>query len=409
MKRILVVHFAGDFREAWQRLQRDGSERYYGHAYILGELERLHQAHGAAGYLSCLAPHYRETLPNGVTVMGADADPGRKLRQVVEQIEHFAPTHLIVHGPMQPLLRWALRQEFALACLFADSFAQHPLYRWLRFRRLPALLGDPRVAFVANHGVNAARGLVDLGVDAGKVIPWDFPHRNTPDHHAVKHAPGRLVPCLLYVGSLEPKKGVGDLIRAVAALAPDCPAHLDVVGAGQRQRFEDLAARIGVSERVRFHGLVPNAQVHEMMAQADAIVVPSRHAFPEGLPLTLYEALASRTPTIASDHPMFAGHLEHGTSAAIFPAGNVQALAQTIGEVLGNRALYAQLSQGSRLAWNHMQVAVKWGDLIDRWVSGQPEDIAWLAANSIGASDANGRAGTAGLKPKVPDAEMARK
>lgn len=383
MKRVLVVHFAGDFREAWRRLQHDGTERYYGHAYILSELDRLHTAHGAAGYLSCLAPDYCETLPSGVTVMGADADPARELGKVVRKIEDFAPTHLVLHGPMQPLLRWALRQHFALACLFADSFARHPIYRWLRFRKLPGLLNDSRIAFVANHGVNAARGLVALGVSPDKVIAWDFPHHNTPDKYSIKQGPGAWPHRLLYVGSLEPNKGVGDLIRAVAVLGPDYPVQIDIVGAGQLDRFMRLVARLGLGDQVVFHGLVPNSRVHKMMTDADAIVVPSRHAFPEGLPLTLYEALASRTPTIASDHPMFAGHLENGESAAIFPAGDAAALARVIRQVLEDRTLYARLSQGSRKAWDHMQVPVKWGDLIDRWVRGSCDDLAWLSASAI--------------------------
>jgi len=41
------------------------------------------------------------------------------------------------------------------------------------------------------------------------------------------------------------------------------------------------------------------------MRSADAIVIPSRHEYPEGLPLTIYEALAARTPIVASDHQCF--------------------------------------------------------------------------------------------------------
>jgi glycosyltransferase involved in cell wall biosynthesis len=121
----------------------------------------------------------------------------------------------------------------------------------------------------------------------------------------------------------------------------------------------------------------------EMMHASAAVIVPSRHAFPEGLPLTLYEALASRTPVIASDHPMFAGHIEHGHSALIFPAGRPETLARQIEAVLSDPALYTRLSQGAATAWHRMQIPVTWGEMIDRWMSERDEDRAWLADHTL--------------------------
>ena len=143
--------------------------------------------------------------------------------------------------------------------------------------------------------------------------------------------------------------------------------------------------RLGVADRVTFLGLVPNATVRERMRAADAVVVPSRHAFPEGLPLTMYEALTSRTPLIASDHPMFAGHLRDGESALLFPAGSVAGLADAISRLFDNATLYETLSRQSHLAWQRMQCPVKWGPLIERWVNDAPDDRAWLQAHSLAA------------------------
>lgn len=113
------------------------------------------------------------------------------------------------------------------------------------------------------------------------------------------------------------------------------------------------------------------------------MVVPSRHSFPEGLPLTLFEGLASRTPVIASDHPMFAGHLVDGESALIFPAGKVRALADAIQRLAGDPDLYAQVSLGSAAASARMQNPVKWGDMIDHWLRDTTENRAWLAGHRL--------------------------
>jgi glycosyltransferase involved in cell wall biosynthesis len=387
MKRLLILHFAGDFRAAWRRREAGGTETYSGHGYILDELARIAASHGDVGYLSCLAPPYHEKLPNGVTVLGAGVRPGVRPRTVLCRIREFAPTHLIVHGPMPRFIRWGLRRGLCTGVVFADSFATHPVYRWLRFGRLATLLNKPEITLVANHGMNAARGLVALGVDPAKVIAWDFPHPRTPDRFPVKSGVGGQPFQLLYVGSLERKKGIGDLLAAVARLSGTLDVQLRLVGSGQRERFAAMAKRLGITDRVEFMGVVANSEVPALMHAADAVAVPSRHEFPEGLPLTLFEALASRTPVVASDHPMFSGHLVDGASALVFPARDVAALARAVARLASDPELYARLSAGGEAAWYRMQVPVKWGEMIERWLSETPADRAWLADCAIGTAD----------------------
>lgn len=379
MKRPLIVHLAGDFRAAWALRAQHGDEAYYGHAYILDQLARLAATHGAAGYLSCLAPAYHETLPNGATVIGANARPDLQPAKVIAAIRAFAPTHVIVHGPMPNIIRWSLGQHLPTACLFADSFKMHPVERWLRHRGLTKLLNRPEIAFVGNHGINAARGLVEMGVQPAKVIPWDYPHVLTPSAFAPKPglAPGAPLN-LLYVGTTHRTKGTGDLIDAVARLAPHRDVHLTIIGEGKS--FTAHVARLNLQARVTFAGRVPNREIPARMHAADAVIIPSRHAYPEGLPLTLYEALASRTPVIASDHPMFAGHLIDGETALVFPAANPAALATAITRLADDPALYARVSHGAARAWAGMQLDTKWGDLIGHWLDG---DSDWLAAQSM--------------------------
>lgn len=384
MTRLLIVHYAGDYREADRLRRAEGREIYYGHGYVLDQLDRLRARHGEVGILCALAPDYWDVLPNGVTVIGADSNPDRNPAPVIALIERYAPTHLLIHGPMPALIRWALKRNMALGVVMADSFA-NPVWRWLRFRTLPALLRHPRVTLIANHGANAARALVAIGVDPARVLAWDFPHVRTPDLFPAKAAPAASPHQLLYVGSISAKKGVGDLLRAIALLKGRVDVRLRIAGAGRVDRFARMAHRLGIADRVAFLGLVPNGDIPAMMHDADAVIVPSRHSFPEGLPLTLYEALASRTPVIASDHPMFAGHLVHDESAIVFPASQPRALADAIEALLTDPARYARISHGAPSAWHRMQNPVKWGDMIDHWVNDAPADRQWLADHSVAA------------------------
>ncbi|MBX9732167.1 MAG: glycosyltransferase family 4 protein [Sphingomonas sp.] len=386
MTRVLIVQYAGDYRESDRLLREEGKEIYYGHGYVLEQLDAMRAAGHDVGFMCCLAPAYWDRLANGVTVIGADTNPDKDPKPVLRLIERYAPTHLIVQGPMPALIRWGLANKVALGVILADSFA-NPFYRLLRFRKLPALLGDPRITLVANHGANAARALVTLGVSAERVIAWDYPHLRTPDLFAPKQGPSGPPFRLFYAGAISTKKGVGDLVRAVALLRDRLDVELDIAGMGQRTRYERLVERLGLGQKVRFLGLVPNGEIPNLMNAADAVVVPSRHSFPEGLPLTLYEALASRTPVIASDHPMFAGHLVNGDSAVVYPAGRPRDLAEAIVELMTLPGLYELISAGGPAAWQRMQIPVKWGEMVRRWISGTPGDAAWLRAHTVAAGD----------------------
>ena len=337
---------------------------------------------GEAGILCCLSGHrYDEILPNGVRVLGMDANPDRRAREVVAQIARYDPTHLVVNGPMPALIRWGIRNRRQTACIFADSFNRGAVHRLLRYGRIAALLNAPRVQWVANHGRNACRSLIRIGVSPDKVIAWDWVHDDPPEAHPPRRYPGEQPKTLLFVGSLHETKGVGDVIDAIALLRKGgSQIRLAIAGAGMLDQFRERAFRRGVAEAVDFLGIISNQEVAERMRQAFAVVIPSRHEFPEGLPLTIYEALRARTPIIASDHPMFSGHLIDGRSAMVFPAGNVSVLAEQITALCDDQSLYEALSKAAPESWARMQIDVKWGDLLHHWLADQPEDRAWLKA-----------------------------
>ena len=122
------------------------------------------------------------------------------------------------------------------------------------------------------------------------------------------------------------------------------------------------------------------------MRRVDAVLVPSRPAYPEGLPLTIYEALCARTPIVASDHPMFAGHLVDRDSAMVFRAGDPRDFADAIQRVTDDPVAYRALSARSAATWRAMQLPVRWGDLIHRWLADTPEDRAWIAAHTLASN-----------------------
>ena len=104
------------------------------------------------------------------------------------------------------------------------------------------------------------------------------------------------------------------------------------------------------------------------MRSHDAVVVPSRWAYPEGLPMTLYEALCTRTPLITSDHPMFALKIRDGYNALVFPQRDPEALAKRIAELMRSPELYSRLSINSMGAADAYLCPLKYDQLITRFL-----------------------------------------
>jgi len=105
---------------------------------------------------------------------------------------------------------------------------------------------------------------------------------------------------IMSVGRLIPLKGVRYTIEAFAEFLKNGGAGvLDIYGTGLlKGSLANLAAKLGVSERVCFHGNVPNAQVLEALDRADVLVHSS---FREGGSWTILEAMAHGVPVVCQD------------------------------------------------------------------------------------------------------------
>ena len=130
---------------------------------------------------------------------------------------------------------------------------------------------------------------------------------------------------LLYVGQLVRGKGVQLLLRALAKTKTR--RRLDVVGTGNLEaKLRLLAERLGVRDRVTFHGFQPNPAA--FMAAARCVVVPSFWQEPYGL--VAAEAVALGRPVVA----FAVGGLPEACAggATLVPPGDVDALARALEE-----------------------------------------------------------------------------
>ena len=107
-------------------------------------------------------------------------------------------------------------------------------------------------------------------------------------------------PVIAYVGKLVPRKGVDTLIEAMGILAARSAGAPRLVMAGiggLREPLEQLAAELGVADRIIWLGKVPHDEVGWVMSAGDVFVLPS---LSEGLPTVVCEAMACGLPVVAT-------------------------------------------------------------------------------------------------------------
>ncbi|MDX2230675.1 MAG: glycosyltransferase family 4 protein [Leptolyngbyaceae cyanobacterium bins.349] len=389
-KRLLIVQYAGDYREAYYRLRQGGEETYYAQRYSVNlTLEYKNHCQEVGVLVLHTDEVYDEVLPDAIRAIGAGFKNNQiDNRQLLNLVSRFRPTHLVVCTPYPPLLQWAIRHRVRTLVVLADSFEQGGFKQQIKKYWLSRLLNNPWIDWVANHGINSAKSLQAIGVDPNRIIPWDWPAVVTPFAFEPKShiaTPDQIN--LLFAGAVQQSKGIGDVFKAISLLKRrGSQVWLKVAGEGQIEEFKRESQRLGIHENVEFLGLVPHQQVVHLMREADVVLVPSRHDYAEGLPMTIYEGLCSRSPIVASDHRMFDERLQHEVNALIFPAGDVVALADCIDRLYFSPTLYHQLSVASAAAWENLQITVKRGELIEHWLSDLPDDRRWLFEHRLSST-----------------------
>jgi glycosyltransferase involved in cell wall biosynthesis len=152
---------------------------------------------------------------------------------------------------------------------------------------------------------------------------------------------------VLFVGRLEPVKGVAILLEAMAKVRSRHPdAQLTIVGSGScRAELEAQAHGLGLTQISSFVGNKTQAEVADLLATADLLVLPS---FAEGLPVVLMEAMASGKPVIATRVAGVQELLEESVSGFAVPPGDAASLAQRIDQVLTNEVLSKKMGEAGR-------------------------------------------------------------
>jgi len=182
-----------------------------------------------------------------------------------------------------------------------------------------------------------------LGVDTVRIeiLPNGVPDPGNPNLYR-----SPLITELLFAGNLLPRKGLADLLAAMAqSRFRTRQWRLTIIGAGDAQALYAKADALGIGAHIHFLGWQPRALVTAALRHTDIFVLPS-HA--EGLPLVVLEALSLAVPVVCTKVGALPSWLDDRKNALLVPIGNPAALADAIATLITTPPLAASIGAGGR-------------------------------------------------------------
>lgn len=151
---------------------------------------------------------------------------------------------------------------------------------------------------------------------------------------------------IVFVGRLSAQKGIEAAIHALALMRRSIV--LDVIGDGpDRPALLELAARLGLADRILWRGHVRHTEIPALLARASALVAPF---VDEGLGLVAAEAQLCETPPVGFASGGLSDVIESDVTGVLVPAGDVAALSVALESIVADPQKRARLGRAGRLA-----------------------------------------------------------
>ncbi|HEX2016535.1 MAG TPA: glycosyltransferase [Solirubrobacteraceae bacterium] len=271
--------------------------------------------------------------------------PGRAARALVTVVlaaghartmRTLGVNHVHAHYATYPTLTaWVVRRLAGIPYTFTahahDIYVDQSLLE-VKVKEAEAVvtISDFNRGFLWPYGAGRARRVevVRYGIDVGR---FAYQERTLPADGPVR---------LLCVASLQEYKGHRYLIEALAQSPTLERVSVDLVGGGHLDgELRRLAAELGVGDRVRFHGALPEPRVLELLNASDGFVLPSIVAGDgqmEGLPNVLIEALAVGVPVVSTRISGIPELIRDGDTGLLAEAADAGSLARALERLLAD-------------------------------------------------------------------------
>ena len=170
---------------------------------------------------------------------------------------------------------------------------------------------------------------------------------------------------ILFVGRVEPLKGLSQLLRAVACLSDIQSVRLVIIGGDEHSRHEierlhQLSRKLNIQDNITFLGLTRHEKLPYFYSAADVCVIPS---YSESFGLVALESLACGTPVVATDVGDLKNIIRQGETGYVVADNNPHRLADKIALLLSRPDSDIKSAQEirdsvSNLSWQYIAEAV---------------------------------------------------
>jgi phosphatidylinositol alpha-mannosyltransferase len=140
----------------------------------------------------------------------------------------------------------------------------------------------------------------------------------------------------------EPRKGLAVLLEAIPKIVSQIPnLRILVAGPGNPQDFNKLVPH-DLRERITFLGRISEIEKAQFFKSISLYIAPNTGS--ESFGIILAEAMAAKTPIVASNLPAFVKLLDDGDSGAIFKSEDSDHLAETVLRMLNDKKMREEIS-----------------------------------------------------------------
>lgn len=222
---------------------------------------------------------------------------------------------------------------------YATDFLRRPGWQRALVRRM--FRGADHVLVLGRGDRETAVSL--LGVDAARLTVLG---NCVPDPGPGTPARGE-VPCIVFLGQLGPRKGVPELLRALASQQMQALEWRAVIaGDGPVATYRDEADRLGLGDRVTMPGWIDRAAARRLCAGSDILVLPSHN---EGMAMAVIEGLAHGLAVVTTRVGAHEEAIADGVTGVFVPVGDPVGLAAALAQLVADPDERARLSAAARV------------------------------------------------------------
>ncbi|MHC9044839.1 glycosyltransferase [Microbacterium saperdae] len=272
-------------------------------------------------------------------------------RQILDQVKPdvvHIQSHIVIGRGLAYIAHERGIPVIATNHVMAENILDHSTFpKFVDDRILKWAWGDAKRTFDLTRAITTptrrAADFLESSIDVSGVVPVSC------GIDASQYTPvlgSREQNRIIFVGRLTAEKQVEVILQAMTKLDPALGTTFDIVGGGdQRKQLESLSVKLGLADRVTFHGRTTDEELRALLSRASLFVIAS---IAELQSIATMEAMASALPIVAAD-AVALPHLVHdGENGYLFPPGDADALAARLTDVLtAEPAEFERMQQAS--------------------------------------------------------------